>query len=383
MHIPYCVKKCPYCDFNSYGRGRLIPEKEYTGALLKEIALYRNFLEGREADTVYFGGGTPSLFSPRSVAEVLEALSEIVCFSDDLECTLEVNPKTADREKLKGFRSVGVNRLSIGIQSFSDRKLKALGRIYDADDGRRVLEDATAVGFDNVSFDLMFGIPGEDRAEWECDLYEASALGSTHISCYALTIEDGTEFGLLYGKGELTLPDEEETIYMFALASDILGDEGYNRYEISNYALCGYESRHNLIYWRCGDYIGLGAGAHSHVGDVGRWGERRANIPNPDLYMNMLSKGENPTSFREILSCREALEDRLLMGLRLAEGVDVAELQSLYGAQFDVSRIRCLVDDGFVEIEDGRLRLSARGVFIANALILNIAGAFSINPYCG
>src|SRR5579885_3318906 len=234
IHIPYCVKKCPYCDFNSYGVGKRIPEKEYTEAILKEINLYRELIEEFPLGSIFFGGGTPSLFSPNSIGKIMDEILTIASPLDSIEVSLEVNPKTADLENLRGLRDAGVNRISVGVQSFSERKLKLLGRINTPDDSRKILYDIIKAGYKNFNLDLMFGVSFETIDEWRADLEEALGFNTTHISAYCLTIEDDTEFGTLYSGGKLPLPDEGTLTDMLSFASGFLEDAGYRQYEISN-----------------------------------------------------------------------------------------------------------------------------------------------------
>ena len=280
IHIPYCVKKCPYCDFNSYGVGDSIPEKEYTETLLRELEFYRSELENATLTSIFFGGGTPSLFDPRNIEKILLKIFEITLAPGDIEISLEVNPKTADEEKLRNLRNSGVNRISVGVQSFSERKLKFLGRINSPLDSGRILEDVVRAGFKNYNLDLMYGTTGETLAEWDEDLTEAVRFGSTHISAYCLTIEEGTAFGMQLKAGNLKLPPDATLSRFISYTTDFLEDSGYRQYEISNYARAGYECRHNLLYWKGLDYLGIGAGAHSHMksSDASAWGKRWANL---------------------------------------------------------------------------------------------------------
>ncbi|MBF8303330.1 MAG: Heme chaperone HemW, partial [Candidatus Dadabacteria bacterium] len=230
VHIPYCVKKCPYCDFNSYGVGRRIPEKEYTEAVLREIDSYKESIEKLPLHSIFFGGGTPSLFSADSIGKIISKILETTLPLDSIEISLEVNPKTADLEKLKALKDVGVNRMSVGVQSFSERKLKLLGRINTPDDSRRVLEDIIKAGFNNFNLDLMFGVSFETLEEWRTDLEKALEFNTNHISAYCLTIEDDTEFGVLYSDGKLLLPDEDTLTEMHTFTGDFLDKAGYKQY---------------------------------------------------------------------------------------------------------------------------------------------------------
>ncbi|MCC6712400.1 MAG: radical SAM family heme chaperone HemW [Candidatus Dadabacteria bacterium] len=378
VHIPYCVTKCPYCDFNSYGSRGKFPEEEYTGAILNELGLYGEELAGGGLTSVFFGGGTPSLFAPGSIEKIISAIFEKTGSSGGgVEVSLEVNPKTADLEKLKGLRRAGVNRISAGVQSFTRRKLEFLGRINDPDDSVRILEEVPAAGFTNYSFDLMYGTGGETMAEWEGDLTRALSFPSAHISAYCLTIENGTEFGKLHRAGKLVLPPEDSLSEFISYTTAFLESAGYRQYEISNYARPGYECRHNLLYWRGGDYIGVGAGAHSHLGGAGEsgWGKRWANIRNPNSYIKAVSERGKPVDFSEELGRDEAVEDEILMSFRLSEGLDIPALKRKYGVSPDISRIGYLREDGFIEVSGDKLRLTKRGALLSDEIIVRLVNS--------
>ncbi len=380
VHIPYCVKKCPYCDFNSYGVGSRIPEAEYTEAVLKETDFYAHYLEKIHLYSIFFGGGTPSLFSPESIRKIVGRIKEITSPSDSLEVSLEVNPKTADLEKLRAFREAGVNRVSVGVQSFSERKLEFLGRINSPDDSRRVLEEISEAGFHNFNLDLMYGVSSETIEEWKTDLDMAVQFGSQHISAYCLTIEDDTEFGTLYSQNKLQLPDDDELSDMISFTTEFLENAGYGQYEISNYAKPGFECRHNLVYWRGENYLGLGAGAHSHLGLNCRpsWGVRSANIKNPALYMKSVKEGRRPVAFTEYLSRNEALDDRVLMGLRLREGINLSKLEEKFGVKLSADKLNSLFDEGLIKISSNSLQLTNKGILVSDELIIKILDSVSI-----
>jgi oxygen-independent coproporphyrinogen-3 oxidase len=376
IHIPYCVKKCPYCDFNSWGVRGSLPEEEYTDSILRELELYRREIERRGCDTVFFGGGTPSIFGPESIGKMISKICEITDAGSDIEITLEVNPKTADLKKLRGFRDAGVNRISVGVQSFSRRKLEFLGRINTPEDGRRILDDVQRAGFWNYNFDLMYGTGGETLEEWRGDLEEAVRFGSSHISAYCLTIEDGTEFGALYKKGKLLLPEEDALSEFISYTTAFLNDAGYGQYEISNYARPGFECRHNLLYWKGEDYLGLGAGAHSHMKTEGfPWGRRWANVKNPASYMKIAGEGRKPLDFTEELSREEAIEDSIIMGFRLNEGLDMLGLRNNYGVAPDAGRIESLRADGFVETSGDTIRLTKKGTLLSDEIIVRLVSS--------
>lgn len=370
VHIPYCVKKCPYCDFNSYGVGQRFPEQEYTESLLGELEFYRSELEGAPLSSIFFGGGTPSLFEARNIERIISKIKEVSAPSSGLEVSLEVNPKTADFEKLRSLRSAGVNRISFGVQSFSERKLRFLGRINSPDDSRRILQDASSAGFENFNLDLMYGTADETLQEWERDLEEAVKFDCTHISAYCLTVEDGTRFGTLRKLGKLVLPDDEELSGLIGFTTEYLGDRGYGQYEISNFSKPGFECRHNMLYWSGDGYLGLGAGAHSHMrGGGSTWGVRRGNIRNPALYMKSIRDGKEPIDFREELERHEALEDTVLMGLRLNKGLEINSLREDYNVSPDEDKLSYLLEGGLLEIKDDSVRLTERGSLLSNAVI--------------
>lgn len=379
IHIPYCVTKCPYCDFNSYGVGGRFPEIEYTESILRELELYRSEVQDVELTSIFFGGGTPSLFDPKSIEKIVSRIYQITRPADNLEVSLEVNPKTADLDKLKGLRSIGINRISVGVQSFSKRKLSFLGRINAPEDSRKILDDVINAGFENYSFDLMYGTTNETLLEWEEDLKEALTFDYLHISAYCLTIEDGTEFGKLHALGKLKLPTDERLIDFITYTTDFLEDAGYKQYEISNYAKEGFESAHNMLYWRGESYLGLGAGAHSHfsMSNSSLWGERWANLRNPALYMKSVSEGKKPLDFTEQLKKEEVIEDKVLMGLRLKDGINISELENTFQLKANMEKVGNLVQDGFLEYTDSSIRLTKKGNLLSNAVILRVVEALN------
>ena len=370
VHIPYCVKKCPYCDFNSYGVGESFPERGYTESVLKELELYADVLYGAPLGSIFFGGGTPSLFEARNIGKIITEIKKATSPQGDLEISLEINPKTADLEKLKGLRQAGVNRVSFGVQSFSERKLRFLGRINSPDDSRCILEDAKGVGFENINIDLMYGTAEETPEEWGKDLEEAVSFNSTHISAYCLMIEDGTQFGNLHRRGKLALPQEDELSEFIEFTTGYLEENGYGKYEISNYSKMGYECRHNMLYWNGDNYLGVGAGAHSHLREAGKgWGKRYGNIKNPGLYMKSVRAGEKPIDFSEELQKHEALEDTVLMGLRLSKGLEFKSLRESYDVTPDEYKIGYLVKGGLIEVKGDSVQLTEKGNLLSNAVI--------------
>ncbi len=377
VHIPYCLTKCPYCDFNSYGTNGNFPEDDYVRALEREIESSRGIIEGKEISTVFFGGGTPSLLKPGSVGMVMEKLASIASFSSEVEVSLEVNPRTADREKLVSLMRSGVNRISVGVQSFSQRKLDFYGRFTTPDDCVRALVDVRDAGFHNYNLDLIYGSSQETREEFEEDIRTALRFSPTHISAYCLTIEPGTEFATLRRKGKLSVPDDSVLVGFMRSAREILEAEGYGNYEVSNFARRGYECRHNLIYWNCHDYLGVGAGAHSHISCGGEgWGRRWSNVRNPELYIKRVAGDGNAVNVSYDLSRTTALEDTLLMGLRLSDGIGIEDVKKRFGCESDASGLEYLESDGFILTDGGRLRLTAKGRVFTDELVARVCGAF-------
>jgi oxygen-independent coproporphyrinogen-3 oxidase len=374
IHIPYCIKKCPYCDFNSYGIGRLIPEVEYTEALLAELDIYSSTIACNPITSIFIGGGTPSLFSSESIGRIINKILGITSALESLEVSIEVNPKTADFDKLLSFKEAGVNRVSLGVQSFSEKKLEFLGRINSPEDGMRILEDVRKAGFKNFNADLMYGCSFETPEEWRLELDKVLEFNTTHLSAYCLTIEDDTEFAGLYSKGKLMLPDEETLCDMISLTGDVLASAGYTQYEISNFAKSGFECRHNMLYWRGENYIGIGAGAHSHLNKClqSEWGMRWANVKNPSAYMKRVFERNKPVAFIEYLDRQTALKDRVLMGFRLGEGIDLENIENRFSAKLMSGQLDYLIGDEFIELSDNRLRLNKKGLLVSNSIICKI-----------
>ncbi len=283
VHIPWCVKKCPYCDFNSHARGNQLPQSEYVDCLLQDLQQELPLVQGRKVHSIFFGGGTPSLFDAASLERLLESLEHQLGFEDGIEITLEANPGTAEQEKFKGFRQAGINRLSIGVQSFDDRHLQTLGRIHCADEAERAFDMARRAGFDNINLDLMHGLPQQSEDDAVSDLNRALACGPEHLSWYQLTVEPNTEF---YSRPPL-LPEDDTLADIQQAGEQLLAQHGYQQYEVSAYARDQRRSRHNLNYWRFGDYLGLGAGAHGKITlpDEGRV-QRRWKTRQPEHYMD-------------------------------------------------------------------------------------------------
>ncbi len=372
IHIPYCDSKCPYCDFNSYAVARW-PEADYAAALVDELTRHAGTPEwhGRRVETIFFGGGTPSLFAPASIERILARVRDLWRLADDVEITLEANPGTVDESKLLGFRSAGVNRISFGVQSFRARHLQTLGRIHSADQAIEALGLAQRAGFDNVNLDLMFALPAQDFDEWCADLDRACTLGTTHISAYNLTYEEGTAFFQWRAQQRLIPLDEDAEFRMFLETRRRLEASGYKAYEISNFAKPGAECRHNLNYWRGGDYLGVGAGAHSFVRTPGhRWGRRAANHRSPVAYLQAIQRGGEAEASNETLDRERAAGEFVFLGLRCADGLSLNEFSARFATPFleMFSAVDRFLRDGLLEVEADRVRLPPAGLLVADSV---------------
>ena len=376
VHIPFCIAKCGYCDFNSYALETLLEKghaaedwaRRYADALMEETKnrIEEYSLEGRKVATVFFGGGTPSLFPAEETRRVLDLLAASFDLKPDCEITLEANPGAAEAERFGALREAGVNRISIGVQTFDDEALKRLDRVHTGDDAQEAFHAARAAGFTNVSLDLMFGVPYQTIDMAARDIERALDLGPEHLSAYELTIEPGTAFHARQAQGDLNgLPDEDTALRMWELRDSALAEAGYERYEISNFARPGFACRHNLNYWRRGDYLGLGAGAHSLIE-----GERFWNHARPDVYARSAS---NPAAGSErVDEPQKAIGEALMLGLRVREGVSLGRIAQACGADPEEAfgeLISELESSGLVSRDNGRLRLSDKGTLLANQVL--------------
>ncbi len=373
VHWPFCLAKCPYCDFNSHVRDA-VDHARFRRALLSELDHAAALAPGRRLRSIFFGGGTPSLMAPETVAAVIEHASRPWPFEPGIEITLEANPGSVEVAKFRALADAGVNRVSLGVQSLDDGALRFLGRIHDAREARRAVETALAC-FSRASLDLIYARPGQTAAVWRRELREAVALGTGHISAYQLTIEPGTRFWPLHRSGRLTMPDPEEQAALFELTGAELERAGFHRYEVSNHARPGEECRHNLVYWRYGEYAGIGPGAHGRLaGPLARIATRTERLPERWLRrVEALGHGiveEQPVPPRD-----QALE-YLLVGLRLAEGVDLGRLARLAGGDtadlLDSEAVNRFCGDGLLACRDGRLRATGQGLLLLDGLLARI-----------
>lgn len=377
VHIPWCLSRCPYCDFNTYA-ARSWPEADYTDALLRELAWYRAHSDfaDRPIATIFFGGGTPSLFSPRSIERLLEGLASQGPVSSELEVTLEANPGTVDRERFSGFRRAGINRLSVGIQSFQPRLLEALGRRHSVTESRAALHAAREAGFDNLSIDLMYATPTQTLAELEEDLSEAIDIGPEHISAYALIFEPGTPLTRDLEAGRVERASNELEAEMFERVRERLAAAGLAAYEVSNHAQPGREARHNQAYWRGGPYLGLGAGAHSFspagapVAPDSRYGVRWQNVRDPSAYRDAVEESGHAVAEHESLTVQQAMGEFCWLALRETRGLSPAEFARRFDRELGVAfpHLTDLETEGLVVEHEASLTLSPKGLLIADTI---------------
>lgn len=372
IHYPFCLRKCLYCAFNSVADAPCTTD-QYLEGLLREMELRAGMAgAGASAITLYFGGGTPSLLEPVQVQRIIAAARSRYALAPDAEITLECNPGTVTLQKLAALREAGVNRLSLGVQSFDDAFLVALGRIHT---GRQAIEAFAAArdaGFDNVGIDLIHSLPGQARAHWERDLARACELQPEHLSVYGLTVEEGTPFALLEEEGRLPLPDEEVSVAMYEKSSALLAAAGYEHYEIANFARPGFRSRHNSGYWERRPYLGFGAGAHSYLRGSGH-GRRFSNADQVEEYLRQVSRDTLPTVESRSLSRDEAMAESLFLGLRLTQGVSLERFHEEFCGSFrDVFGAACadLFELGLLEERHGFLRLTPKGRILSNQVFV-------------
>ncbi|MEM9138253.1 MAG: radical SAM family heme chaperone HemW [Pseudomonadota bacterium] len=367
IHWPFCQAKCPYCDFNSHVQ-RTVDHGAWRAALLAELGHMRALSGPRRAQTVFFGGGTPSLMEPATVAALIEAVDQAWGLDPDAEITLEANPTSVEAARLQGFRAAGVNRVSMGIQALNDKDLRALGRMHSTSEALAAFDIARAT-FDRVSFDLIYARMGQSPDAWEAELRRALGLAADHLSLYQLTIEDGTRFGDMFARGRLTIPPDGHAADMYALTQEMAAAAGLPAYEVSNHAAPGAESRHNLIYWRMGDYAGIGPGAHGRI--TGPDGITRATetVRDPARWLNAAQSDGHGLAAAEPVPADERATEYLMMALRLAEGADPARYQALAGAPLDPARLADLEASGHVVTEGGRIAATSQGRMVLNAVL--------------
>lgn len=376
VHIPFCVRKCLYCDFASFGTASGLHGLigDYVSALGVEIRREAAAVGQRNVKSIFFGGGTPSLLSPKLIGRVMEELTKSFAIRDDAEITLEANPGTMTKAVLKELCQLGINRLSLGVQSFSDPLLRRLGRIHTATEAIRTYQAAREAGFGNINLDLMYGIPGQTLGDWVDTLEQVVRLQPEHVAAYSLIVEAGTPFGEWYERGILDIPNEDDTADMMVITQVFLEKAGWHRYEISNYAKVGFQSVHNRIYWKNQEYLGFGAAAYSYLDGV-----RRANTSSVQKYVDNVLAGISPVVNKEHLDLSGQMSETIMLGLRLREGVDLESFRQRFGVELlneyrpQVQKLQALRLIEIVDTEGGSrrwMRLTPRGFEVANSVIV-------------
>ncbi|HHY36068.1 MAG TPA: radical SAM family heme chaperone HemW [Firmicutes bacterium] len=373
IHVPFCRQKCYYCDFVSFPYGQE-PVQRYLKGLERELELYSRRLAAKRVKTLYFGGGTPSCLSARELAALLALISRYVPAEQIEEGTMECNPGTISREKLRIIKEAGINRISLGVQALQDEHLARLGRIHRTEDVYRSYDLLRREGFHNIGFDLIFALPGQTLAQWEETLKGVLALAPEHISTYNLIFEEGTPFHRWREEGKLVPPPEELDAAMYQLALEMLPAAGYRQYEIANFARRGRECRHNLTYWRNEPYLGLGPGAHSYDGKRSRW----ANEASLEKYLAALNEGRVPVATREVLSLELERAETVILGLRLCQGLERSRFQKRFQQdlfQVYAGSLEKLARQGLLEVVPRGIRLTKKGLFFANQVFLEFLPA--------
>ena len=372
VHWPFCAAKCPYCDFNSHVRHAPVDEGRFLRAFQAEIAHVAARTPGRTVSSVFLGGGTPSLMQPATVAGLLDAIGGAWGIAPGVEVTLEANPTSVEAERFRGYRAAGVNRVSLGVQAMDDASLKRLGRLHSAAEAMAAVRVA-ATHFERYSFDLIYARPDQSPAAWRAELADAIARAAEHLSLYQLTIEPGTPFFGLAAVGKLVPPDDEAARVLYDVTQEICGRAGLPAYEISNHARPGAQSRHNLLYWRYGEYAGIGPGAHGRlVTETGRIGTVTERAP--EGWLARVERDGHGIVETEALAGSDQGDEFLMLGLRLREGIDPARYAALKGRTLDEARIADLVGDGLVaRLDSGRIAVTPAGAPVLNAVVAALA----------
>jgi putative oxygen-independent coproporphyrinogen III oxidase len=371
VHWPFCLAKCPYCDFNSHVRHGSIDEAKFLAAYRGELAHFASLVPGRELTSIFFGGGTPSLMSAYTVAAILDRIAELWTVADDAEITLEANPTSVEAGRFAGYRAAGVNRVSLGVQSLDDASLKALGRKHTSEEALAALATAKR-NFERVSFDLIYARQGQALHAWREELTRALSHAQDHLSLYQLTIEAGTPFAALQEADALTIPDGGRAEALYLLTQELCDEAGLPAYEVSNHAQAGAESRHNLLYWRGHDYAGVGPGAHSRI-TLGRARRALAVRKSPEAWLEAVAAASHGIEQDETLSPQETADEYLLMGLRLAEGIDVTRLTAIDGRKLDEGRLAQLESQGLLRRSENRVQATDAGRLVLDRLIVELA----------
>ncbi|RUM97141.1 coproporphyrinogen III oxidase [Pseudaminobacter arsenicus] len=372
IHWPFCAAKCPYCDFNSHVRHQPVDQERFARAFETELATMSARTGPRQVTSIFLGGGTPSLMKPQTVATVLEAVARNWTVPDGIEITLEANPSSVEAERFRGYRAAGVNRVSLGVQALNDADLRFLGRLHNVAEALHAIGLAREI-FPRLSFDLIYARPNQKPEAWASELEQAIGHAADHLSLYQLTIEEGTRFHALHQAHKFEIPDADHAAELYAITQEVTASRGLPAYEISNHARPGAESRHNLTYWRYGEYVGIGPGAHGRFVEGGR---RVVTITEkmPETWANLVEARGHGVTGGEVLTRSEEADEFLLMGLRLAEGIDLVRYEALSGRPLSSPRISVLQEEGLVaSIGNSRLRATASGMIVLDAVVADLA----------
>jgi len=367
LHIPYCLHKCGYCDFNSHPENQ-VESVQYVEALLKELKFYSTTLKSYNVPTVFMGGGTPTILPPSQLKKILDTVRQSFNLTPDCEITIEANPATIKLETLQEIHAAGYNRISIGVQSFDEKELQLLERVHNEEEIHSTVHRARSANFENLSMDLMFALPDQSTEKWQSHLKQATAKNPDHLSTYNLTIEPATAFFKLHEKGKLCLPHEDIQLEMYETTIQVLEDAGYSQYEISNFSKPGMESQHNINYWNNGEYLGVGAGASSYLN-----GERSKNINLPSIYIRKIETKASAVDTRERLEPLQAMGETLMLGLRLLKGVSIDVFENRFQVSFQNvygKAIESLLNQELITFNQNRIALSRKGLFLADSVIL-------------
>ncbi|MBX3577627.1 MAG: coproporphyrinogen III oxidase [Rhizobiaceae bacterium] len=372
VHWPFCAAKCPYCDFNSHVRHQPVDQPRFARAFAAEMASMRVRTGPRTVTSIFLGGGTPSLMQPATVAAVIDAIASTWTVPAGIEVTLEANPSSVEAERFRGYRAAGVNRVSLGVQALNDADLKFLGRLHNVDEALKAIGFAREI-FPRLSFDLIYARPRQTLDAWQAELEQAIGYAADHLSLYQLTIEEGTPFHALHAAGRFAVPDGDLAADLYQLTQEVTARHGLPAYEISNHARPGAESRHNLTYWRYGEYAGVGPGAHGRFVE----GSRRVVTFTerlPETWLNLVEAKGHGVVGGETLTRSEEADEFLLMGLRLAEGIDLVRYEALAGRPLPANRIAMLREEGLVmPVGNSRLRATASGMIVLDAVVADLA----------
>ena len=372
VHWPFCLSKCPYCDFNSHVRHAAIDEARYIRAFAAEIETTAARIPGRTVSTIFFGGGTPSLMQPATVGAILDTIARHWTVAADVEVTLEANPTSVEATRFRGYRSAGVNRVSLGVQALDDASLRALGRMHTAQEALDAVAVARSI-FERYSFDLIYARSGQSVAQWVAELKHAITEAAEHLSLYQLTIEAETPFAALAAAGKLNVPGEDLARELYDTTQEVCAAAGLPVYEVSNHARPGAECRHNLIYWRSHEYAGIGPGAHGRL-DIEGARHAVATEKRPEAWLTRVEEQGHGVITDETLLASERADEFLLMGLRLTEGIDPKRFERLAGHPLDANRIEILRQEGAIELtQDGMLRVTPSGFPVLDAVVADLA----------